>query len=111
MVTLNSAYLKDLLDKETEYVTLAQLLLLNQNPYQAAKVLEAGRIKKVIRIDDETKEESLVSVVKDSEKRLALARAAMERRTEGGWARGSWVQRARKGSETYFRRSGRRAGK
>ena len=72
MVTLNSAYLKDLLDKETEYVTLAQLLLLNQNPYQAAKVLEAGRIKKVIRVDDETKEESLVSVVKDSEKNLRL---------------------------------------
>ena len=72
MVTLNSAYLKDLLDKETEYVTLAQLLLLNQNPYQAAKVLEAGRIKKVIRVDDETKEESLVSVVKESEKNLRL---------------------------------------
>jgi tetratricopeptide (TPR) repeat protein len=72
MVTLNSAYLKDLLDKETEYVTLAQLLLLNQNPYQAAKVLEAGRMKKVIRVDDETKEESLVSVVKDSEKNLRL---------------------------------------
>ena len=72
MVKINSAYLKDLLDKETEYVTLAQLLLLNQNPYQAAKVLEAGRIKKVIRVDDETKEESLVSVVKDSEKNLRL---------------------------------------
>ena len=64
MVTLNSAYLKDLLDKETEYVTLAQLLLLNQNPYQAAKVLEAGRVKKVIKINEETKEELLVVVVK-----------------------------------------------
>ena len=72
MVTLNSAYLKDLLDKETEYVTLAQLLLLNQNPYQAAKVLEAGRIKKITKVDDKTKEETIVSVVKDSEKNLRL---------------------------------------
>jgi tetratricopeptide (TPR) repeat protein len=72
MVTLNSAYLKDLLDKETEYVTLAQLLLLNQNPYQAAKVLEAGRAKKVLKINEETKEEILVVVVKDNEKNLRL---------------------------------------
>jgi len=72
MVTLNSAYLKDLLDKETEYVTLAQLLLLNQNPYQAAKVLEAGRVKKVLKINEETKEETLVVVVKDNAKNLRL---------------------------------------
>ena len=72
MVTLNSAYLKDLLDKQTEYVTLAQLLLLNQNPYQAAKVLEAGRVKKVKIVDDKTKEETVTSVVLDTEKNLRL---------------------------------------
>jgi tetratricopeptide (TPR) repeat protein len=53
-------------------VTLAQLLLLNQNPYQAAKVLEAGRAKKVLKINEETKEETLVVVVKDNEKNLRL---------------------------------------
>lgn len=72
MVTLNSAYLKNLLDKQTEYVTLAQLLLLNQNPYQAAKVLEAGRVKKVKVVNDKTKEETMVSVVKNTEKNLRL---------------------------------------
>ena len=72
MVTLNSAYLKDLLDKQTEYVTLAQLLLLNQNPYQAAKVLEAGRVKKVKIVDDKTKEETVTSVVLDTDKNLRL---------------------------------------
>ena len=33
MVTLNAAYQKDLLDKQTEYLTLASLLLQNNNPY------------------------------------------------------------------------------
>ena len=33
MITLNAAYQKDLLDKESEYLALTQLLLLNNNPY------------------------------------------------------------------------------
>ena len=51
MVTLNAAYQKDLLDKQTEYLTLASLLLQNNNHYWAAKVLEAGRKKRVPVID------------------------------------------------------------
>ena len=33
MITLKAAHAKDFLDKESEYLALAQLLLLNQNPY------------------------------------------------------------------------------
>ena len=72
MITLNAAYQKDLLDKESEYLALTQLLLLNNNPYWAAKVLEAGRIKKVPIIDEKTKEEKILPVVKDNEKNLKL---------------------------------------
>ena len=72
MVTLNAAYQKDLLDKQTEYLTLASLLLQNNNPYWAAKVLEAGRKKRVPVIDEKTKEEKIVPVVKDTEKNLKL---------------------------------------
>ena len=39
MLTLKAAYSKDFLDKETEYLALAQLLLLNKNPYWAAQVI------------------------------------------------------------------------
>ena len=39
MITLKAAFNKDLLDKEGEYLALAQLLLLNKNPYWAAQVL------------------------------------------------------------------------
>ena len=46
MITLKAAYAKDLLDKESEYLALAQLLLLSENPYWAATVLEAGQKKK-----------------------------------------------------------------
>ena len=45
MITLKAAHAKDFLDKETEYLALAQLLLLNQNPYWAAKVLVSGQQK------------------------------------------------------------------
>ena len=72
MITLNAAYQKDLLDKESEYLALTQLLLLNNNPYWAAKVLEAGRIKKVPVVDEKTKEEKILPVVKDNEKNLKL---------------------------------------
>ena len=72
MVTLNAAYQKDLLDKQTEYLTLASLLLQNNNPYWAAKVLEAGRKKRVPVIDEKTKEEKILPVVKDNEKNLKL---------------------------------------
>jgi tetratricopeptide (TPR) repeat protein len=72
MVTLKAAYQKDLLDKQTEYLTLASLLLQNNNPYWAAKVLEDGRKKKVPVLDEKTKEEKILPVVKDNEKNLKL---------------------------------------
>ena len=70
MVTLNMAYQKDLLDKQGEYLALAQVLLSNDNPYWAAKVIEAGRLKKVPVVDEKTKEEKMLPVVKDTEKNL-----------------------------------------
>ena len=70
MVTLNVAYQKDLLDKQGEYLALAQVLLSNDNPYWAAKVIEAGRLKKVPVVDEKTKEEKMLPVVKDTEKNL-----------------------------------------
>ena len=70
MVTLNMAYQKDLLDKQGEYLALAQVLLSNDNPYWAAKVVEAGRIKKVPVVDEKTNEEKMLPVVKDTEKNL-----------------------------------------
>ena len=39
MITLKAAYEQDFLDREGEYLALAQLLLLNKNPYWAANVL------------------------------------------------------------------------
>ena len=72
MITLKTAYQKDFLDKESEYLALSQLLLLNQNPYWAAEVLVSGRKKMVTIVDDKTKEEKIVPVVKDTEKNLKL---------------------------------------
>ncbi len=72
MVALNAAYMKDYLDKEGEYLTLAQLLLMNNNPYQAANVIVYGQNKKVLVTDEKTKEEELKPVIKDSEKVLKL---------------------------------------
>ena len=80
MITLKAAYAKDFLDKESEYKTLAQLLLVNQNPYWAAKVLVSGQEKIVTTletiVDEVTKEESKIEksgpVVKDTEKNLKL---------------------------------------
>ena len=45
MITLKAAYQKDFLDKESEYLALTQLLLLNQNPYWAAEVFEHAKKK------------------------------------------------------------------
>ena len=72
MITLKAAFNKDLLDKEGEYLALAQLLLLSKNPYWAAQVLVAGQNKKVIIKDEKTGEETTVPVVKDTEKNLKL---------------------------------------
>ena len=72
MITLKAAYDKDLLDKEGEYLALAQLLLLNKNPYWAANVLIAGQNKKITIKDKETGEEEVFPVLKDSEKNLKL---------------------------------------
>jgi len=70
MITLKAAYQKDLLDKEQEYMTLAQLLLLNKNPYWAARVIVDGQNKKVLVKNEETGEETLKPVVADKFKTL-----------------------------------------
>ena len=72
MLTLKAAFDKDLLDKEGEYLALAQLLLIKKNPYWAAQVLVAGQDKKVTIKDEDTGEEEIVAVVKDKEKTLKL---------------------------------------
>lgn len=72
MITLKAAYAKDLLDKEGEYLALAQLLLLSENPYWAAQVLVSGQNKLVEQKNDETEEVKLVPVVKNSEKNLKI---------------------------------------
>ena len=80
MITLKAAHAKDLLDKESEYLALAQLLLLNQNPYWAAQVLVAGQKKittyQETEVDKVTGKEIKVDktgpVVKENEKNLKL---------------------------------------
>ena len=80
MITLKAAYAKDLLNREGEYQVLAQLLLLNQNPYWAAQVLVSGQEKIItyneIKIDEVTGEEIKVEktgpVIKSNEKNLKL---------------------------------------
>ena len=72
MITLKAAHAKDFLDKESEYLALAQLLLLNKNPYWAAEVLVSGQKKMVTIVDEKTEEEKIVPVVKDTEKNLKL---------------------------------------
>ena len=72
MITLKTAYQKDFLNKEGEYLALAQLLLLNKNPYWAAEVLVSGQKKMITITDEETKEEKIVPVVKSTEKNLKV---------------------------------------
>ena len=72
MITLKAAHAKDFLDKESEYKALAQLLLLNKNPYWAAQVLVSGQKKMVTIVDEKTEEEKIVPVIKDTEKNLKL---------------------------------------
>jgi tetratricopeptide (TPR) repeat protein len=80
MITLQAAYAKDLLNREGEYQVLAQLLLLNQNPYWAAQVLVSGQQKIITynetKIDKTTGEEIKVEktgpVIKSNEKNLKL---------------------------------------
>ncbi len=72
LITLKAAYDKDLLDKEGEYLALAQMLLLKKNPYWAAQVLVAGQQKKVTIKDEDTGEEEVVAVVKEKEKTFKL---------------------------------------
>ena len=58
---------KYFLDRESEYLALAQLLLVNQNPYWAAKVLVSGQEKIVTTVetvvDEVTKEESKIEKI------------------------------------------------
>ncbi|MBD63064.1 MAG: hypothetical protein CMD68_03180 [Gammaproteobacteria bacterium] len=72
MITLKAAYDKDLLNKEGEYLALAQMLLLQKNPYWAAQVLVAGQKKKIAITNEDTGKEDIVPVVKDTEKTLKL---------------------------------------
>ena len=80
MITLKAAHAKDLLDKESEYLALAQLLLLNQNPYWAAQVLISGQKKITTYTEtvkdkitgEEVKVEKKGPVVRDNEKNLKL---------------------------------------
>ncbi len=80
MITLKAAHAKDLLDKESEYLALAQLLLLNQNPYWAAQVLVSGQKKITTYTEtvkdkvtgEEVKVEKKGPVVRDNEKNLKL---------------------------------------
>ena len=80
MITLKAAYQKDMLNRETEYLALAQLLLLNQNPYWAAEVLVSGQNKIVTynetKKDEVTGEEIKIEktgpVIKETEKNLKL---------------------------------------
>ena len=72
MITLKTAYQKDFLDKESEYLALAQLLLLNKNSYWAAAVLVSGENKMITIIDEKTEEEKIVPVVKSTEKNLKV---------------------------------------
>ena len=72
MLTLKAAYDKDLLNKEGEYLALAQMLLLKKNPYWAAQVIVAGQEKQITTKDEKTGDEEVVSVVKEKEKTLKL---------------------------------------
>ena len=72
MLVLKAAYEKDFLDKESEYLALAQMLLINKNPYWAAQVLVAGQNKKITIKDEKTGKEETFPVIKDSEKNLKL---------------------------------------
>ena len=72
MLTLKAAYDKDLLNKEGEYLALAQMLLLKKNPYWAAQVIVAGQEKQIIIKDEKTGDEEVVPVVKEKEKTLKL---------------------------------------
>ena len=72
MITLKAAHGKDLLDKEGEYLALAQLLLIKKNPYWAAQVLVSGQQKKVTIKNEDTGEEEVIPVLKDTEKNLKL---------------------------------------
>ena len=46
--------------------------MLNKNPYWAAQVMTSGQKKMITIVDDDTKEEKIVPVVKDTEKNLKL---------------------------------------
>ncbi len=72
MITLKAAHQKDFLNKESEYLALTQLLLLNQNPYWAAQVFVSGQKKMITIVDEKTEEEKVVPVIKDTEKKLKL---------------------------------------
>ena len=72
MLVLKAAFDKDLLDKESEYLALAQLLLLYKNPYWAAQVLVSGQKKKIVIKNEKTGKEETFPVVKDTEKNLKL---------------------------------------
>jgi len=54
MGALEAAYDDELLDKEREFLALAQLLMMHQNPYKAARVMEDGFSQGVIKEKEKT---------------------------------------------------------
>ena len=54
MAALEAAYDDDLLDKEREFVALAQLLMMHQNPFKAARVMENGFNREIIKEKEKT---------------------------------------------------------
>lgn len=51
IATLESAYEQGFFEKESDYVTLAQLLLGNEVPYKAARIIENGLEKNIVKRD------------------------------------------------------------
>ncbi len=77
--TLEIAYRQGLLDKETEWLTLAQLFIFADIPYKAAKVLEKGMNKGIIAPDEDNLKllSYAWSTAQEAEKALpALVKAA-----------------------------------
>ena len=72
MITLKAAYEKNLLNRESEYLALTQLLLLNEDATSALEVFENGQKKMIAIVDEKTEEEKMVPVIKDTEKNLKL---------------------------------------
>ena len=72
--SLYEAYKKNLLDEESEYLALTQLLLEYNEPYLAAEVFEQGQKKMIAGAEDATNFDTArpVPLIKDTEENLLL---------------------------------------